>query len=97
MEQPMTFDDICKIEPRLRDLYNEAVNVDTRGDYSALSKFCGYGNFRGRGLKPRITELVGWQRKPTDSLSTMEAYDVAYKTILDALPEDDGNNEGDGE
>jgi hypothetical protein len=91
----MTFDELCKAEPRLRSLYNEAVNVDTQGDYSALSKFFGYGKFRASGIKPRLVLLVGWQRRPTDELSSTEAYDVAYKTILDALPDDDGNNEPD--
>jgi hypothetical protein len=91
----MTFDELCKVEPRLRSLYNEAVNVDTHGDYSALSKFFGYGKFRASGIKPRLVLLVGWQRRPADELSSTEAYDVAYKTILDALPDDDGSNEPD--
>lgn len=85
----MTFDEICRLEPRVLDLYEEAVNADPNElDYSELSRWFGYGVYRGNGIKPRLVKLVGWQRCQKDRLATSEAYDIAYKTILDALPDE---------
>lgn len=86
MEQLLTLDEICRLEPGIRDLYDEARLVDTSGDYNDMEKFYGYGAYRGRGIKARLVRLVGWARCRKDVLATVEAYDIAYRTIFDALP-----------
>lgn len=44
---------------------------------------------RGHGLKSLICDLVGWSVKHRGGnpvLASSEAYDIAYETVLDALP-----------
>jgi hypothetical protein len=86
LQTPVTFGRLCRQEPRLRKLYDEARAV---GDDGSAGHFCanavwfGYGGHRG--LKVRLVQLVGFQAEAPE-LRTTEAYDVAYQTIYAALP-----------
>lgn len=84
----MTFEDLCQREPQLKALLDEARAVSSKGD----PKFCanrvwyGYRDYR-KGFKHRMSQLVGTHRRPEHPmLSTSEAYDLAYRTLYDALP-----------
>lgn len=57
------FDELCHLEPRLKELYDEARAI--KDDPSAPS-FCanavwlGYGQYTGQGMKHRMIRLVGY-------------------------------------
>jgi hypothetical protein len=85
----MTFDQLCELEPRLRQLAREAKSVRDDGTAKA---FCAnaawYGYFGNPGIKPRLLLLVGFERpNGPDELRTTEAYDVAYDAIYNMLPD----------
>lgn len=47
-----------------------------------------YGYHGHKGIKSRLVRLVGWEAQKSDSvLHSCVAYDVAYETIYDALPD----------
>jgi hypothetical protein len=76
----MTFDSLVKTEPLLAELYAKAAQVD-----GSSPNFCAnavwYADF-----KPYLEQLVGWTaRKPI--LRSSEAYDVAYDTVYELLPD----------
>lgn len=82
-----SFASLAKVEPRLWGLLAEALGyrmADTP-EFCQMGTFCGYPGFRP-GLKPRLTQLVGWNRDHP-ILGTTQAYDVVYQTILEALPD----------
>jgi hypothetical protein len=86
MEQ-LTFKDLVALEPRLQPLLDEArsYHQNTAADFCANAVW--YGYFDSRGLKERMSRLVGYEvPKSVGILSTEEAYDVAYDTIYQALP-----------
>lgn len=76
----LTFADLAKLEPRLQALYTEAKNYPRRDGYSPTTVW--YEEF-----KPRMEGLVGFYIRQQDTiLRTSVAYDIAYRTILWALP-----------
>jgi hypothetical protein len=88
---PLTWSHLTRLEPRLRKLLAEARAV--RDDFTTAA-FCGnapwYGldGWRGRGFKRRLALLVGWLRPDGHPvLSGSAAYDVAYRTVYEALPD----------
>lgn len=86
----MDWTEIAKAEPRLLDLYKEAAAIrddKRKPSFCANAVWYGYGGHRG--LKPRLIYLVGWARRPDESgsLGSADAYDVAYQTIYDQLPD----------
>lgn len=80
------FQAMCKLEPRLLALFNEASVVKDDGE---AKWFCGnavwYGWEGYDGFKPRVDNLVGHNAKIKELRGTV-AYDVAYQTLLDLLP-----------
>lgn len=64
----MTFDDLCRLDARLRDLerdVREFADVYGRKEpRCANAAWYGYGPFQGRGFKPRLLKLVGDEREP---------------------------------
>ena len=89
----MTFDEVAKREPRLYGLYAQAkawrVTVALSKAYDEMPKegFCAnqvwYDLF-----KPILVSLIGWEYKGKDDvLKSREAYDVAYQTLYDTLPD----------
>jgi len=74
-----TFDELCEIEPALRDLEYQIREVDGSGPHfsanAVWSQLC----------KPVLVGLVGWDaRRP--ELRTQAAYDTAYDHLNDLLP-----------
>ena len=84
----LTFEDLCELEPRLATLYNEAKSIN---DNRRKRSFCANRIwYAWGGLRERMTPLVGYavQRRGGDPrLATSRAYDVAYHSIYDALPD----------
>jgi hypothetical protein len=83
-----TFEALAAQEPRLRDLLAEARSFHDNRDpvFCANAVWIGYGDFRP-GLKYRLSCLVGWGAEQGGELRTSDAYDVAYETISQALPD----------
>lgn len=73
--------DLAREEPRLTQLRKQARQV--AGDNP---HFCANGVWY-REIKPQLIRLVGWGRKGHSLLGTMAAYDLAYQTIYDELPD----------
>lgn len=84
----VTWDALVAAEPRLEQLLARA--RATRDDGSAPS-FCAndvwYGHAGHPGLKPVLARLVGWNAVGGDLIRSEKAYDVAYETVYDALPD----------
>ena len=87
-DAPLTFSQLCELEPRLLALLNEAKSIK---DNRRRPSFCAnrvWGD--SGGLRERMTQLVGYsvRRQGGDPrLATSRAYDIAYHTIYDALPD----------
>jgi hypothetical protein len=80
----MTFDELCALEPGLRLLYEEAraQRRKRRGPH-----YCANATWYVL-FKPRLSRLVGWERPDRDPvLGSSEAYDLAYHTVYEALPD----------
>lgn len=86
----MTWDEMIRIEPQLAELLNDARAVRSTGDdFCANDVWYGYGPVVEAGLaglKARLCSLVGFGRDGDGYLGTPEAYDLAYQTIYNALP-----------
>jgi hypothetical protein len=91
----LTFNDLVTLEPRLAELLTEARAFKPRPKFCANAVW--YGYFGSSGLKDKLLGLVGWGREtPLDgatdapreeTLKSSEAYDVAYHTLYEALPD----------
>jgi hypothetical protein len=76
----MTFEDLQRIDPRLRELAVDICRVKDAGPYGFCANYVW-----GREFKPRMVDLVGWDA--TDPrLTSSEAYNVAYAYLYDLLP-----------
>jgi len=74
-----TFDDLCEIEPALRDLESQIREVDGSSPH-----FCANAVW-SQMCKPALVGLVGWDaRRPEPR--TQAAYDTAYDHLYDLLP-----------
>jgi hypothetical protein len=82
-----TWTDLVAEEPRLAALLEEArgYRKTAKPTFCANAVWYGYGS-RGEPLKDSVSRLVGWERKEHPLLGTEGAYDVAYETIYEALP-----------
>ncbi len=80
------FEKLCGMEPRLQALYKKAKGM--RDDPSRPS-FCAnavwFGALGEEGLRGEMARLVGWFAENPE-LRTTEAYDIAYETLYQALP-----------
>jgi hypothetical protein len=85
----LTWRDLTKAEPRLERLYADVRQIK---DDKSKPAFCanfvwyGYGKYRGHSLKERMYYLVGFMAANPE-LRTMDAYDIAYRKLYDALPD----------
>ena len=86
--QRLTWEQLVKLEPELGRLLERAKATKSRGKhFCANARWYGFGQWRFAGLKPRLLWLVGWQRPDKHPvLSSTEAYDLAYETVYEALP-----------
>lgn len=82
------FRELCEIEPELMDLFQEAQAHQPVDRFCANAAWYGYAGFKGRGLKTRLTQLVGIYGEDIDSrLRNSKAWDIAYDAIYEALPD----------
>jgi hypothetical protein len=75
---------LVSLEPRLQGLLDDAKAVRDRGD---TKSFCANNVWYDR-FKPRLIQFVGWEasKLADPRLRTMEAYDIAYEKVHEALP-----------
>jgi hypothetical protein len=79
VQQIVTFEQLVKIEPRLKDLQSQAEQIDgSNPDFCANEVWY-------RALKPILLNLVGWEAAHP-LLKSKEAYDCAYQRIYERLP-----------
>ncbi len=84
--ETLTFDDLCKLEPRLRAL-ETATRVAARIENRKRLYRCGNRVFY-RDIKPQLVWYVGFQRRDEHPiLSTSEAYDVVYDHLYKMMPD----------
>ncbi len=82
----ITFKEICEAEPGIDALHRIAQMIGSRG-----GSFCANDVWYYL-FKPKLIELVGYERDTHARLSTDErlfsdvAYDTAYQKIYDCLP-----------
>jgi hypothetical protein len=82
-----TFADLIALEPRLAALEREvrAVRDEDAPVFCANGLWYGYGGYRG--IKPRLSQLVGFETCRKDLIGTPLAYDVAYDHLYELLPD----------
>lgn len=80
----ITWEQIIELEPMLLTLYSAAMRAD-KGGVSFCKPYAWYGE---GGFKEQLLCLVGHQRieDEPEILNLADAYDIAYQTILDAIP-----------
>jgi len=78
--RPITFADLVHLEPRLGDLMSEATArwQPRRRSNDLLDVWYRY-------FRPKLLRLVGGRRMPHPVLSTPQAYQLAYDTLLASL------------
>ena len=90
MSAEQRFIELLKLEPELAVLLAEAhAHHSTDGErFCANQLWYGYGSTVQPGLKRKLTMLVGTHAiYQHPKLITGEAYDTAYHTIYNALPD----------
>jgi hypothetical protein len=85
----VTWHNLIKIEPRLKQLYSE---VQAIKDDHTTRAFCAndvwYGYNGNPGFKEPMSRLVGFNAASTDPrIRTMKAYNTAYDKLYQALPD----------
>jgi hypothetical protein len=83
----ITWSQLCKIEPRLKTLYNNIKEIkDSGGPYfCALEVWYGWHN--KHSFKQQLCALVGWHAEKDDHiLRSSVAYDLAYHKCFNILP-----------
>ena len=76
----LTWEKLMQLEPRLRDLWQEAQHADFCG-----GRFCSQDAWRA--IKLRLVEIVGHCRSDFHPiLGTSAAYELAYDRLLEAVP-----------
>lgn len=89
MEGRLTFDELAKLEPRLKTLEDDISAIKDDGESES---FCAnnrwYGYFGHRNMKATLVQLVGWEaRGKHGELRTMDAYSTAYEHLYELLPD----------
>ena len=85
----LTWDQLVEREPRLQQLREAiaAVRDDPAEPYCCANEYWFFSH-RGPGFVEQLAALVGWHRRPFDPLlGTSDAYDLAYRTLYDLLPD----------
>ena len=82
-----TWAQLVKREPLLDGLEAAIREVRPKGPhYCANARWYGYNEYRGRGFRAQLENLVGWDARCPD-LQTSDAYDVAYRHLYELLPD----------
>jgi hypothetical protein len=88
MTTTLTWNDLVAAEPRLAVLLADARAVrDDRRRPSFCANAVWFGWHGDGGFKSQLRYLVGWGCRPDPILGTQAAYDLAYRTIYNALPD----------
>jgi hypothetical protein len=89
--EPPTWDMLSRAEPRLEELLARAYDAH---ETHPTGRFCAndwwFGYREWPGVEKTFQRLVGWRRRDDDVpeyLKTSDAYDLAFRTIYDALPD----------
>jgi hypothetical protein len=85
----LDWQEMVRLEPALGDLLAEVKAIKDDGSRPSFCRDALYlpAHPGEVGLKCRITELVGWSSRNRGSLlGTSEAYDIALRVIIGALP-----------
>lgn len=92
----LTFDDLARLEPRLRGLEFEILRckhaLRRKRNLCGNGLWYGYGRFPLFMFKSRMSALVGWGQRgaPDDPdeqmLRSEHAYSVAYERLYSLLP-----------
>jgi hypothetical protein len=84
----ITWHELVEIEPRLQRLLDRAKAVWIEADdpeFDGMADFHGYPG-SDHNFKREMIRLVGWEAESHNpTIHTMEAYDVAYHVILNAM------------
>lgn len=82
-EDNIRWEDLCRLEPELLELWSEANGVKDTG---RRKTFCAYDYF-GKNIADRLTELLGpWNEREIQVLNSIKSLDLAKDKIFDALP-----------
>jgi hypothetical protein len=86
--EPLPFAELPRLEPRLLELLAEARShhANRKRVFCANTVWYGYSG-HWPGLKQRMSQLVGHLAQGDARLRMSQAYDVAYGTIYQALPD----------
>jgi hypothetical protein len=89
-----TWAELVEAEPRLGQLLREirAIRRTPGKRWCANAVWYGYGGGYRHSFKGRLSRLVGYDRRGDPLLGTEDAYDRAYETLYDTLP--DCNHDG---
>lgn len=84
----LTFAHLVALEPELGDLLAEVASLkpDPSGHFCANAAWYGYQQ-RPSGFRKRLSQLVGHLSGLDGVLGTSRAYDIAYQTLYQALPD----------
>jgi hypothetical protein len=84
IQKSITFDELCELEPRLRDLEMEIGLMKTGNKFCALEVW-----YKPRGLKSQLCQLVGniSCHKNDAILGSSEAYSVVYQHLWSLVPD----------
>lgn len=83
MAKNIRFEQLCEIEPRLRELWLKSQAIRDNRDSDS---FCANWHwYKREGLKSELCQLVGWEAEREEMQSSGD-YDVAYHEIYDQLP-----------
>jgi hypothetical protein len=80
----ITFEQLCHLEPRLRDLEMEIGFIKTNKKFCALEFWYKFG-----GMKSRLCQLVGMTscHKNDAILGSCRAYEVVYRHLWALVPD----------
>ena len=84
----LTWRELLWLRPELEGLMAEIQQVKddpTQPYFCANAAWYGYYEFRGRGFKRRMIDVL--DIRETDGVEARAAYDLAYKTLYAALPD----------
>lgn len=82
MSEKITWEVLVELEPRLQQVFDECAAVK---DDQLAPWFCANRIWYNR-FKPRIVQLVGFERADHPILGTPTAYNIAYNTCYHQLP-----------
>lgn len=79
----LTFDNMAAVYPELQRMREQARSMDNSDPHFCANQVW-FDHF-----KPQLLMLVGWESvsKTPEWMTTYQAYDLAYQTIYNELPE----------